>query len=190
MTIPVGARPGTYNGTIWIYAWANGADESNNNRTWTGLDNTTVTVAVAYGIQWELKPIGFGVLNPGTVGAKAIDNAGWPTNITVERNTNIYVDLYVNGTDLHNISEMPVIGSDNITYYNYTTQYDLPPDLSSSVTQTLENLRPTVPDFDNWVAIGNSTDLFTYWNISIPNVPGGEYYGNVTGRIFPTGETG
>jgi hypothetical protein len=191
--IPVGAANGTYKGNIWIYAWSNDASDGDNNNTWTGLDNTTVKVAVTYGVEWTLKPIDFGLLSPGVVGAKAKDNFGWPTNITIVDNTNVPVDLYINGTDLVNASEIPVIGSKNITYYNYTNNnYDLPPDLSNSIIHTLNNTRPasvTYGDFANWGGIGNNTDVYSYWNISLA-IPGlkGTYYGNVTARIFVTGE--
>jgi len=191
--IPVGAANGTYKGDIWIYAWSNKASEDSNNNTWTGLDNTTVTVAVTYGIEWSLKPIDFGVLNPGTVGAKAKDNFGWPTNITVVDNTNVPVDLYINGTDLVNVSEIPVIDSKNITYYNVSIPfvYTTDPVLTQSYAYTLNNTRPTSTtygDFANWGAIGNNTDVYSYWNITIPNIPGGIYYGNVTAKIVVNGE--
>jgi len=193
LTIPVGAANGTYYGDIWVYVWSNEASEDSNNKTWSGLSNTTVTVKIAIGIDWSLKPIDFGILNPGVIGAKALDNYGWPTNITVDRNTNVPVDLYINGTDLVDESGVPSIGSKNITYYNYThNQYDLIPLLSDSVTHTLNNTRPassTHGDFENWGAIPNSTDVFSYWNISLA-IPGlkGSYYGNVTARIFVAGE--
>jgi hypothetical protein len=191
--IPVGAANGTYKGNIWIYAWSNDASEDSNNNTWTGLDNTTVKVAVTYGVEWTLTPIDFGLLSPGVVGAKAKDNFGWPTNITVVDNTNVPVDLYINGTDLVNASEIPVIGSKNITYYNYThNNYDLLPDLSSSAIHTLNKTRPisiTYGDFANWRGIGNNTDVYSYWNISLAILGlKGAYYGNVTARIFVTGE--
>jgi hypothetical protein len=181
LTIPVGSANGTYKGDIWIYAWSNKASEDYNNDTWTGLENTTVTVAVTYGVEWTLKPINFGMLNPGTVEAKALNDYGWPTNITIVDNTNVPVDMYINGTD-----------SKNITYSNYTlNQYTLTPDLSQSFAHTLNNNHPvstTHGDFVNWGAIPNNTDVFSYWNISIPNIPGGIYYGNVTAKVVVTGE--
>jgi hypothetical protein len=190
--IPVGAANGTYKGNIWIYAWSYEAADGDNNNTWTGLDNTTVKVAVTYGLEWTLKPIDFGLLSPGVIGAKALDNFGWPTNITVVDNTNVPVDLYINGTNLVNTSEISVIGSKNITYYNVSIPftYTTDPDLSQSYVHTLNNTREyTYGDFANWGRIPNNTDVYSYWNISLA-IPGlkGAYYGNVTARIFVSGE--
>jgi len=190
--IPVGQANGTYKGNIWIYAWSYEAADGDNNNTWTGLDNTTVKVAVTYGLEWTLKPIDFGLLSPGVIGAKALDNFGWPTNITVVDNTNVPVDLYINGTDLVNTSEISVIGSKNITYYNVSIPftYTTDPDLSQSYVHTLNNTREyTYGDFANWGRIPNNTDVYSYWNISLA-IPGlkGAYYGNVTARIFVSGE--
>jgi len=188
LNIPVGSANGTYNGTIWIHASSNQATPGYNNYTWTGFNNTTVTVLVTFGIEWGLKPIRFGTLSPGTNEARAIDDYGWPTNVTVVDNTNILVDLYVNGTDLVGPG---VIGSTNVIYSNYTNNnYTITPDLINSTSHTLNLDRPPNPvygDFDNWGGVGNKTDVFSFWNITIPTVPGGDYEGNVTARIFPTG---
>ena len=189
LNIPVGSANGTYDGTIWIHASSNGATPGYNNNTWTGLDNTTVTVRVTFGIEWGLKPIRFGTLSPGMNEAPAIDDYGWPTNITVVDNTNILVDLYINGTDLVQVGP-GVIESKNLTYSNYTNVYTTTPDLTDSVSHTLNETRETFVtygDFENWGGVENRTDLFSFWNITIPTVPGGYYEGNVTARIFPTG---
>lgn len=199
LDIPAGQPPGTYYGNLTFYAHSNEAGTGVNNRIWYGEDNTTVTVRIYKEIHWSLTPIQFGVATPGTPKDAEL-NEGWPTNITVDARTNIFVDLYVNGTDLNWTDWGPVpptgetlIDSHNITYANSTWDYydnTGPYPTGEEVWHLLENERPATPpygDFANWASIKNNTDVYSYWNITVPNVEPGDYYGDVIARVFDEG---
>ena len=188
LDVPAGQPNATYFGDVWINAYSSEAFEGSNRRTWFGPNNLTVTVKKSMGIEWTLTPIEFGVLNPGTKG-NATKDKGWPTNITITADTNVFVDLYINGTDLVGEKDRILVG--NITYANTTlNDYEEKPG-TSSYWHSLNHSRPSTSthgDFANWGMIPNDTDVYSWWNISIPNVLGGEYYGNLTAKIVEAGK--
>ncbi|MDI6826296.1 MAG: hypothetical protein QMD36_03860 [Candidatus Aenigmarchaeota archaeon] len=198
LDVPAGQYNNTYNGDIWIYAYSALAASGLNNQTWYGPNNTTATVKKRIGIVWTLSPIDFAAVSPGSP-ANATLNTGWPTNITVAAATNVYVDMYINGTDLSCLSgaclgpPLTIIESWNITYANsthnnYNSTGPQPP--GSEYWHVLNNTRPatsTRGDFANWGMIPNRTDVYSYWNISVPVVPGGRYGGDVVATAVDAG---
>jgi len=160
-------------------------------------------VKKAISISWTLTPIDFATVSPGFM-ANARLNLGWPTNITVAALTNVYVDLYINGSDLQGLSGAAagpppvIIESGNITYANsthnnYNSTGPQPP--GSEYWHTLNNQRPgssTRGDFTNWGMVPNRTDVYGYWNITIPillpgGTPGGQYGGDVVATAVDAG---
>ena len=195
LNIPNGQYNNTYNGNIWIYANSSLAGQGVNNRTWYGPGNTTVYIRKRIDISWTLAPIDFAVVSPGQQ-ANATLNKGWPTNITVGSPTNVYVDLYVNGSDLQGLTGAAIgqtIVSKNITYANsthnnYNSNGPQPP--GSEYWHTLNNTRPVTSsrgDFVNWGMIPNRTDVYSYWNINVPSVEGGQYGGDVVASAVDAG---
>jgi hypothetical protein len=110
--IPAGWLNQTYDGALWFYA--NGTSTpAEDNSTWygtrgsgAGQGNTSAIVRqyIEFSLGWV--PIGFGTMTPGTTSNASVTPApaGFPSNVTIGRATNIYVDLYVNGTNLVGIS--------------------------------------------------------------------------------------
>jgi hypothetical protein len=94
------------------------------------------------------------------------------------------VDLYINGTDL---TGPEIINSHNITYSNATSEDEWP----FSFEHLLNNSLPddsTRGDFANWGNIPRGTDVFSYWNMIVPNVAGGDYSGNVVAKAVDAGD--
>lgn len=183
LDVPAGQYNSTYYGNIWIYADAAEASPGYNNKTWYGPGNTTAKIKTRKDIKWTLTPIMFGLAIPNTK-KNATENQGWPTNITIGAATNIQVDLYINGTDLIGSSDR--VGSHNITYSNATSEAEWP----FPYVHTLNNTLPddsTGGDFANWGNISRNTDVFSYWEMTVPNVPGGAYYGDVVAKVVDTG---
>jgi hypothetical protein len=181
LDVPAGQYNSTYNGDIWIHANSSIAREGFNSNTWYGPGNTTVTIKKRIDIKWTLTPINFGTVNPNSQ-VNATINQGWPTNITIGSQTNIPLDLYINGTDL---SGPVIIDSHSIAYSNATTEAEWPASL-----HLLNNTLPdhsTNGDFSNWGSILRNTDVFSYWNMSVPLVPGGSYSGSVVAKAVEAG---
>jgi hypothetical protein len=201
LDVPVGQYNSTYDGEFWIYAHSNRADPNNNNRTWYGtIGNTTAKIKTVIDIVWELKPIDFGTLIPG-----ATDNAtkdkGFPTNISSTPVTNVYVDLYLQGTDLLNLADSNFfIGSDNVTYSNATDANGdgdpenwpdgINPLSHSFIKRTWTDTRygkyyEFGGDFPNFGLIPNNTHRLSWWNITIPiGMIGGDYGGDLRAKAI------
>jgi hypothetical protein len=181
LDVPAGQYNNTYYGDVWIHSNSSKAMESANNNTWYGPNNTTATVKKLIEIKWTLTPINFGIVNPKSQ-VNATLNQGWPTNITIGSKTNVPVDLYINGTDLMGPE---IIDSHNISYSNTTNENEWP-----SSIHLLEKTLPddsTGGDFANWGNIPNNTDVFSYWNMTVPDVLGGDYSGSVVSKAVDAG---
>jgi hypothetical protein len=205
LDVPVGQYNNTYDGEFWVYAYSNRADPNNNNRTWHGtLGNTTAKIKTVIDIVWELKPVDFGTLIPGSI-ANATKDRGFPTNISSTPLTNVYIDLYINGTDLFNLADPTFfIGSDNVTYSNATDANadgdpenwpdGIKPLTHSFIKNTWGDTRfgkyyEFGGDFPNFGLIPNNTYRVSWWNITIPtelitgqSVPGGDYGGDLRAK--------
>jgi len=210
----------SYTGDFCIFVNGSGS----NNQTWcgrtsVGINGTNVTVQVTRDASWTLQPISFGFgtsLIPRDMYYNASDWLGFPTNITNGIKTNVLVDLYINGTDL-NRTEGPITGftsviySGNVTYSNATdptrTRISLkdPTVWPPAALRKLEHTLPNNPtdggrtwgggDFSKWHNIINDSQVYSYWNISIPTaamidppLASGTYVANITGKIIPAGE--
>jgi hypothetical protein len=217
-TGPYGTPGTSYTGDFCIFV--NGSGSNNQSwcgRTSVGINGTNVTVQVTRDAAWTLQPITFGAsLIPRDQYYNASDWLGFPTNITNGIKTNVLVDLYINGTDL-NRTLGPVSGftsviySGNVTYSNATdptrTRISLedpsvwPPAALRKLNHTLPN-NPTDDrpwgggDFQKWHNIINDSQIYSYWNISIPTalmitpaLAPGTYVANITGKIVPSGES-
>ncbi len=183
LDVPKGQYNSTYYGDIWIDAISLEAQIGYNNNTWYGPGNTTATIKKLIEIKWTLTPISFGTVNPGYK-VNATKNQGWPTNITIGSATNVPVDLYVNGTDL--IGSSMNIDSHNITYSNATSETDWPFPHVHLLNNTLPD-DSTGGDFSNWGSIQNNTDVFSFWEMDVPNVPGGDYLGSLIAKAVDAG---
>jgi hypothetical protein len=172
----VGWYNDTYNGNLTILV--NGTDAINN-ETWFGQNNITLTIDKYIDISWDLVPINFTSLIPGQK-SNATANQGNPANLSVNANTNIFVDGYVNGSNLNCVGGgcgTDFIGMTNLTFTNVST-YAGPFNTLSSSWQ----------NFNNWNNSGNTSDLLNYWNISIPSAQlPGNYGGNITGKAVDKG---
>jgi hypothetical protein len=201
LDVPVGQYNNTYNGEFWVYIYSNKADPNNNNRTWHGtIGNTTAKIKPVIDIVWELKPITFGTLIPGAI-ANATKDRGFPTNISSTPLTNVYVDLYLNGTDLFNLADTTFfIGSNNITYSNATdiNGDDYPENWPSGISPLSHSfIKRTWTDvrygkfyefggeFPNFGLIPNNTYRLSWWNITIPlGMIGGDYVGDLRAKAI------
>jgi len=205
LDVPVGQYNNTYNGGFWIYAYSGKADPNNNNRTWYGsIGNTTAKIKTVIDIVWKLKPVDFGTLIPGST-ATATKDRGFPTNISSTPLTNVYVDIYINGTDLFNLADYNFfIGSDNVTYSNATDANGdgdpenwpngIKPLSHSFIKNTWRDTRfgkfyEFGGDFPNFGLIPNNTYRLSWWNITIPleliagqSTPGGDYGGDLRAK--------
>jgi len=205
LTVPDGTYNNTFKGSfsIWINSTA-----STNDVDWAGVDQLNVTVQKSYELYWTLAPISFGTLSPRLDPYNATNYLGFPTNLTVGPKTNIFVDLYINGTDLvkeGDPAEFIAIGDNgNVTYSNATggagnEGSNEPTDWPNSTKELDYTLPIDVPawgggDFSNWYMIGNSSHVFSYWNMTVltapplerPIVPG-IYVANLTAKIIDAG---
>jgi len=210
LTIPIAQYNDTYDGDIWIHVNSSLAQPGEgSNRTWYGPDNTTVTIIQYIEFWWNTgtTPIDFATLTPGT-SAIATDpsigpNGGFPSNMTNGDNTNIFIDIYILGTDLeclndydacwnsplltppgiYNISIGP---NGNLTYSNATSAATWP-DIIKFVNYSYQ-APPYEGDFENWHHVPNYTDVSSFWNISIPsNAEQGSYGGDITAKAVDEG---
>jgi len=180
--IPAGQYNNTYNGNIWIYVNHTGTDPTGDNRTWYGPSNTTVKVKQFIEIVWSLVPIEFGSMAPQTK-SNATNNKGFPANVTNTAVTNVFIDLYINGTNL--VSGANFIGVGNVSYSNATSLATWP----SSIKDLSLSFPAVGTTFNNWKHIKNNTDTLSYWNISIPTAqPGGVYEGTVNAKATEEGQ--
>jgi len=215
LDVPAGQYNNTYDGEFWIYAHSYKADPNNNNRTWHGINlgpgegNTTAAIKTIIDITWKLKPISFGTLIPGAE-SNATGNAGFPTNISSTPVTNVYIDLYLNGTDLFKQGDPThFIGPGNITYSNATdADADAEPETwpdgikplpRSFVSETWRGTRYGQNyvwggDFPNFGLIPNNSFILSWWNIIIPlelivgePTPGGDYVGDLYAKAVDAG---
>lgn len=181
--VPAGQYNNTYFGDIWIYVNHTGTDPTGDNRTWYGPNNVTIKIKQFIEIMWSLVPISFGSMAPNTK-SNATDNTGFPANVTNTAVTNVFIDLYLNGTDL--VSGANYIGVDNVSYSNATSEANWP-DSIKDLTLSFPGVGNT---FDNWQHVKNDTDLLSWWNISIPLAqPGGVYNGSVNAKAVEEGQT-
>jgi hypothetical protein len=123
--IPAGWLNQTYDGAIWFYANSTSLTLSpaEDNSTWYGMKgtvpgkgNTTATIRQYIEFQFYWDPINFGTLTPGALNVNATSTPtpqGFPLNVTIGRGTNIYVDIYVNGTNLNGTSGAAATGWNN-----------------------------------------------------------------------------
>jgi len=187
--IPAGQYNATYNGHIWIYVNHTGTEPTGDNRTWYGPYNITVKVKQFIEISWSLVPISFGSLSPDTKSNATCgtggEGCGWPANLTNSANTNVFIDLYVNGTHLVNPAN-DIIGVGNISYSNASLVDNWP----DSIIDLSLSFPAQGTTFDNWQHVRNDTDILSRWNISIPIAqPGGVYNGSVNAKAVEEGET-
>jgi hypothetical protein len=173
-----GIANNTYTGNLTIFVNSTNGD-AENNETWTGLGNLTVIIDKNIEVQWSFVPINFTSLSPGSK-ANATANQGNPANFSIGANSNIYVDAYINGTDLTCVGGAcgtNYIFKGNLTYTN-TSYYN----------GTFRQLSLSWQNFYNWNNTPNNTNLLSYWNISIPSGQSpGNYGGNITGKSVETG---
>jgi len=213
LTIPVGQYNDTYDGNLWIYVDSPLASPGEgSNRTWYGPENTTVTVIPYIEFWWDTDtvPIDFTVLTPG-IGFGGIPsanatnpdigpNGGFPANMTNGDNTNIYIDIYIMGTDLECLNPADAcwstpsgifnisIGSNgNLTYSNATSIITWP-DKGIKFVDYSYQAPPYAGDFANWQGVPNYTDVPSFWNISIPVfTEQGSYGGEITAKAVDQG---
>ena len=182
LDIPAGQNNDTYTGNIWLFANYSGISS---NSTWYGSGNTTATVRKYIEIQWNSSssPISFGTLAPGSK-SNATDQT-FPADIISGAATNVFIDWYLNSTNL--ISGVNTIGTGNLTYANATEKKYWP-----NGTKTLSTTLPpssTNGDFPNWGNVGNASNTWVWFNISIPaGQQAGVYVGNLTSKAVEIGE--
>jgi hypothetical protein len=209
--IPAGWYNTTYDGGFWLFA--NGtSNPAEDNSTWYGTRgiapgqgnlSATVRQYIEYSLGWV--PVIFGTLTPGSISNATSTPVpqGFPSNVTIGRGTNIYVDLYVNGTNMNGTSGAAATGWNNapsqinasqIMYSNATLKgIDL---VTGAFYKRLNWLRPTTTDClgqltgplnGNWCGnyyksnglpmngSVNPADITSFWNITIPQAAlGGE----------------
>ncbi len=105
-------------------------------------------------------PIVWGTLRPGTENNLALANKGNPAIVTVEKTTNVYVDIYIKGTDWSNVT--------NNTITVDKCHYDVDNVAGGKKWTTLTTRYAKGPDqgFFEDVAPGTSNKI--YWFIDIP----------------------
>jgi hypothetical protein len=226
--IPAGWLNTTYDGAIWLFA--NGTNNpSEDNSTWYGTrgsvpgqGNTSATIRqyIEFSLGWV--PINFGTMAPQTSSnaTSTPTPQGFPSNVTIGRATNIYVDVYVNGTNLNGTSGSAAtawnnapaqINASQITYAN-TTLGGLDTVVGNSIFyKTLNWVRPAATDClntsnslnSNWCGVRqyknqglpmNTTDINSFWNITIPGTtlggiptPAGTFGGDIAFKVVRSG---
>jgi hypothetical protein len=216
LSIPVGQYNNTYYGNLTIYVNSSDASPGDgSNRTWFGPNNTTVKVIQHIEFWWNAAttPINFATLSPGIGFCSGMPlvcypsanatgpSAGFPANMTVGDNTNIYTDIYIKGNDLIGLSGMalgpprfdilvgipPARG--NLTYSNATSSANWPATIKF-VNYSFQAPGPSYQgDFANWHHVKNYTDVPSFWNISVPNeAKQGSYGGDITAKAVDEGE--
>ncbi len=128
-------------------------------------DDTTISIldcTVDITAQWS--SIKFGLLYPSTGPHAAPDNSNDKYNITVNPGS-CNLDLYINGTDLTNITYNSQIGVDNVTWSN-TSEVAGEFNLSS----TVDVIKLDVPQ---------NTNVTTWYWINVPAVYAGYYNGTI-----------
>ena len=214
LTIPVAQYNDTYYGDLWIYVNSTyDPPGEENDRAWYGDDSTTITIHKYIEFWWNLSTVNidFATLTPGTgfggiPSANATGpDAGFPAKMTNGDGTNIFIDIYMLGTDLKCLNDADAcwttplvdiynisIGWDgNLTYSNATN--------TSTLTWTDNIFKyvdydfqapPNLGDFANWHLVPNYTNQIpVYWNISIPtDTEQGTYGGEITATAVDVGE--
>jgi hypothetical protein len=218
ITIPAGVYNATYTGDFCVYI--NKTNGPNVNikswcgNTFLGFDQINVTISPTLDIAKSLEPIMFGEQRPQLEPYDALEGQGFPMNITSGLKTNIFIDLYINGTDLDR-SLGPLAGyEDTITSYNVTYSNATAPsririgDNTPAVwppkdTNLLEHNLPDNPtdgdrviwgggDFLDWHMVSNDTHIYSYWNMTVPidmslALAPGVYDGDITAKIVDAG---
>jgi len=217
LDVPAGWGNRSYNGVFWLYADAPTADPAHNNETWySGLINGTAAVVRRYyEISISNVSVMFGALAPrlqpynATPTDAPTNYTGWPATFTNGAASNVFIDMYINGTDLNgttgdaatgwNGAPSKILLNDggsppdhgNLTYSNATDEflraaedYHIVEYNLRATTQCLGSPLLTA----NWCRIENNTDKSNWWNISIePGVLGGDYGGLVNYKAVDTG---
>jgi hypothetical protein len=206
LSIPIAQYNNTYFGNITIYVNSTHSTGSTcpYNVTWFGPNNSTVSIITSLEFYWDSStvPIMFQTLSPGVGFTSPSANAtypsgtqgGFPANMTIGRNTNIYTDIYIKGTDLigysgeafnqhYNITIGP---NGNLTYSNATSNTTWP----SYIKHVNYSFYapPYVGDFWNWRVVRNNTNVTSFWNISVPSLAKqGNYGGGITATAVDQG---
>ncbi len=185
-TTPTGQYNNTYRANLMIFVNSSSAE---NTESWFGPNNITITIGKLIEIDWNSStvPINFGSMLPGH-SSTAQPNAGWPAKIYSTANTNIFIDLYINGTDLNCLDCSPTaenptsFDSHQITYSNVS---------SLTYLHLLNNTLPptsTYGDFGDWSMIPNQTEIESWWNITLPSVlESGVYGGEISAKGVDVG---
>jgi len=206
LDIPAGQYNNTYNATFWLYV---NSSDSYANDTWVGTWNITMKVRRYIEIAWSHVPITFSTMSPGTSSnaTKGL-KAGWPGNVTNGAATNIYLDLYINATNLIATSgdaltawggnEAEILTT-NITYSNATDEFARAPEdlhLLQKDLPTSSECVETAMLTANWCGIHfkdketymNNTDFLNWWNITIDQTQyQGTYRGDVNAKAVDAG---
>lgn len=223
--IPAGWENHTYNGSFWLLANSSAADPAHNNETWYsgnivgGQPNngTNVIIRRYYEIAISNVSVMFGSLAPrlepynATPDNPPINYTGWPATFTNGAASNVFIDMYINGTDLNGTSGDAVDpgwgtnapaqiilndggsppGRGNLTYSNATDEFDRTTVDFHIVTYSLPITTQCLGSSiltANWCRIGNNTDKPNWWNITVePGVLGGDYGGFVNYKAVDTG---
>jgi len=182
LDIPAGQYNDTYTGNIWLLANYSGVDS---NSTWSGPNNSTGKVRTYIEASWNStsSPISFGSLSPGS-SSNATDET-FPASLQSGAATNVFIDWYINGSNL--ISGSDSIGVGNLTYANATSN-EYWPNGTLPLSLTLPDAT-TNGDFSNWGDVGNGSDTWVWFNISIPaGQQAGIYNGTLIGKAVEEGE--
>jgi len=205
LDVPAGQYNNTYYGNITIYVNSTQVEVEPLNRTWEGpedLNGTTVLIERFIEIAWEGTPIDFDTVAAGRSANASDEESGWPSNITSSSLTNIFIELYLNGTEFSNTTTavpdnpsfcFPSIGnctfeSENVTYSNATALVDWP----DSILALDDIYSSPGGDFPNWgqLNFGNATAKNIWWNISVPGgMPAAAYEATVWAKAVDVGET-
>ena len=206
LSIPIAQYNNTYFGNIMIFV--NSTHSAGGtcpyNVTWFGPNNSTISIITNLEFNWDNStvPIMFQTLSPGVGFTSPSANAtlpdgtkgGFPSNMTIGRNTNIYTDIYIQGTDLigysgqaaidkYNISIGP---NGNLTFSNATSNTNWPSFIKH--VNYSYYAPPYVGDFWNWRGVKNNTNVTSFWNISIPaTAKQGSYGGGITAKAVDQG---
>jgi len=140
-------------------------------------------------IAWGGIPINFEMVASGYPG-NATGDHGWPSNITSSSVTNIFIALYLNGTDFNctDCASEAMFGSTNTSYSN-ATALNYWPNATRALSKTF--YWPSVGDFSNWGGLnfGNRTIKNIWWNISVPSgQTAGIYEAKVYAKAVDVGE--
>lgn len=165
----------------WVFQASCWDNASTPLRGWSNNITVTYFAAAVIDVTINCTIVGWGTLNPGVVNQTPTGalnpQACYPLNVTINRNTNVVTDLFVNGSNM--LKGGDVLGVKNTTYSNLSNLTGTP---AGKWTQLNATLTAGDPIHTNWWCIdpphGEAIQRDVFFMLSVPGYqPKGTYSG-------------